>query len=261
MHARQLVLANNKEMSYLRIPGLLWGESFSESQCAINTEIVSISWRNHAFLSFSLYWRHNERDCVSNHRRPDCLLNHVFRRRSKKTSKLHVTGLCEGNSPVPSQRSSIAENVSIWWRHHVQYYRRRVSGLHSLYHHILNIPVLQWARIKPGVGVTNAISHVPFFYDFSPLSNISYLPNITSIFDRCSRTSVAVTSVKYKGDSANLTGVFAQSTIDSADKLTKRASVTRNQLILLCLKDGFPYENYFSLAIRWSPCLVQTDWP
>ena len=40
---------------------------------------------------------------------------------SKKTSKLRVTGLCEGNSSVtgefPAQRASNAENVSIWWRH------------------------------------------------------------------------------------------------------------------------------------------------
>ena len=44
------------------------------------------------------------------------------RRRSKKTSTLLVTGLCEGNSPVtgefPTQRASNAENVSLWWRHH-----------------------------------------------------------------------------------------------------------------------------------------------
>ena len=44
------------------------------------------------------------------------------RRRSKKTSKLRVTGLCEGNSPVtgefPTQRASNAENVFICWRHH-----------------------------------------------------------------------------------------------------------------------------------------------
>ena len=41
----------------------------------------------------------------------------------KNTSKLCVSGLCEGNSQVtgefPSQRASNAENVSIWWRHHV----------------------------------------------------------------------------------------------------------------------------------------------
>ena len=71
---------------------------------------------------YTLQWRHNERDGVSNHRRHDCLFNRLFRRRSKKTSKLRVTGLCEGNSPVtgefPAQRTSNAENVSIWWRHH-----------------------------------------------------------------------------------------------------------------------------------------------
>ena len=69
-----------------------------------------------------LHWRHNERDCVSNHQHHDRLLNRLFKRRSKKTSKLRVTGLCEGNSPVtgefPARRASNAENVSIWWRHH-----------------------------------------------------------------------------------------------------------------------------------------------
>ena len=42
--------------------------------------------------------------------------------KSKTTSKLSVTGLCEGNSLVtgefPAQRVSDTENVSIWWRHH-----------------------------------------------------------------------------------------------------------------------------------------------
>ena len=70
----------------------------------------------------SLQWRHNERDGVSNHQPHDCLLNRLFGRRSKKTSKLRVTGLCAGNSPgtgeFPAQRTSNAENVSIWWRHH-----------------------------------------------------------------------------------------------------------------------------------------------
>ena len=59
---------------------------------------------------------------VSNHRRLDGLLNRFFRRRSKKTSKLRVSGLCGGNSPVtgefPAQRANDAGNVSIWWRHH-----------------------------------------------------------------------------------------------------------------------------------------------
>ena len=48
---------------------------------------------------FPLQRRHNERDNVSNHQPHDCLLNRLFRRRSNKTSKLRVTGLCVGNSP------------------------------------------------------------------------------------------------------------------------------------------------------------------
>ena len=65
---------------------------------------------------------HNEHDGVSNHQPHDCLLNRLFRCRSKKTSKLRVIGLCEGNSPVtgkfPAQRDSNVENVTMWWRHH-----------------------------------------------------------------------------------------------------------------------------------------------
>ena len=45
-----------------------------------------------------LRWRHNWRDSVSNHQPHDCLLMRLFRRRSKKTSKLRVTGLCAVNS-------------------------------------------------------------------------------------------------------------------------------------------------------------------
>ena len=50
------------------------------------------------------------------------LLSRLFGCRSKKTSKLRVTGLCAGNSPgtgeFPAQMASYAENVSIWLRHH-----------------------------------------------------------------------------------------------------------------------------------------------
>ena len=53
----------------------------------------------------TLQWRDNKRDGVSNHRRIDCLSNRLFRRRSKKTSTLRVTGLCEENSPVTAVNS------------------------------------------------------------------------------------------------------------------------------------------------------------
>ena len=64
---------------------------------------------------YILQWRHNERDSVSNHWRLHCLLNWWFRRRSKKTTKLRFTGLCDGNSMVtvefPAQKARNAANV------------------------------------------------------------------------------------------------------------------------------------------------------
>ena len=73
-------------------------------------------------LQMALRWCHNDGDSVSNHQPHDCLLSCLFGRKSKKTSKLRVTGLCVGNSPgtgeFPAQMASNAENVSIWWRHH-----------------------------------------------------------------------------------------------------------------------------------------------
>ena len=80
----------------------------------------------------TLQRRHIECDGVSNYWRLDCLLNRLIRRRSKKTSKLRVTGLCvcvgggggggefTGDWWIPRKRASNAENVSIWWRHHAQ---------------------------------------------------------------------------------------------------------------------------------------------
>ena len=63
----------------------------------------------------TLQWRHNKRNGVSNHHPYGCLLNCLFRGRSKKISKLRVTGLCEGNWPVtgefPTQRASNAKKL------------------------------------------------------------------------------------------------------------------------------------------------------
>ena len=67
-----------------------------------------------------------------------------FRRRSKRTAKLRVTGLCEGNSPVtgefPAQRASNAENASIWWCHH--HFETTCSSRHCF--HSMAIDVVSW---------------------------------------------------------------------------------------------------------------------
>ena len=103
----------------------------------------------------SLRWRHNRSDSVSNHQPNHCLLNRSFRRRSKKTSKLRVTGLCVGNSPVtgefPAQMASNAENVSNWWRHHGESKQNHVLDTEGwvLYKH-------DWIQT---IALTNCIIH------------------------------------------------------------------------------------------------------
>ena len=64
-----------------------------------------------------LQWRHNGCACVSNHQSLDCLLNRFFRRRSKKTLKLHVTGLSEGihRRPVDSPHKGPVTRKKIFY--------------------------------------------------------------------------------------------------------------------------------------------------
>ena len=80
----------------------------------------------------SLQWRQKGRGGVSNHQRLGYLLNRLFRLMSKKTQKLHVTGLCEGNSPVtgefPAQRANNAENIYLMTSCFKPKYRGRRSG-------------------------------------------------------------------------------------------------------------------------------------
>ena len=89
------------------------------SQLLLKDKKYFLSW-----CALKLQRHHNGHDGAPNHQPYDCLLNCLFRWGAdiEKTSKLRVTGLCEGNSPVtgefPAQRTSNTENVSIWWHHH-----------------------------------------------------------------------------------------------------------------------------------------------
>ena len=108
----------------------------------------------------ALLWRHNGRDSVSNHQPHDCLLNRLFGRRSKKISKLRVTGLCAENSPgtgdFPAQMASYAENVSIWWRHHGSLWQwhltimingeNRAAIGHDM--NVINLQLCHWSQYR-----------------------------------------------------------------------------------------------------------------
>ena len=101
-----------KATSHISIKGLIQNKSNR-----FGMYLIFVMWQ-----PMTLHWRHNGHDGVSNHQLHHYLLNRLFGRRSKKTSKRRVTGLCAGNSPAtgefPAQMASNAENVSIWWRHH-----------------------------------------------------------------------------------------------------------------------------------------------
>ena len=115
---------------------------------------------------YSLQWRHNERDGVSNHRCLDGLHNRLFRRWSRKTSKLSVTGLCgefTGHRWIPScTKGHNTGNVSIWWRHHVNMSRPELNewnfaeDMHvherSLSRRVL-LGITQHSRADPGFEV------------------------------------------------------------------------------------------------------------
>ena len=83
------IYSNSTEYAYFKITR----ESIGHLACSMRS--------SKAHDLKKLHWRHNDHDGVSNHQPHGCLLNRLFRRRSKKTSKLRVTGLCVGNSPGP----------------------------------------------------------------------------------------------------------------------------------------------------------------
>ena len=100
-----------------------------------------------AFRVFiALQWRHNVRDGVSNHQPHDCLLDRLFRRRSRETSKIRVTSLCAGNWPVtgefPAQRASNAENVSIFT--YQKLWNKCWKKSENTYTRGISIPQLRW---------------------------------------------------------------------------------------------------------------------
>ena len=125
-----------------------------------DANVIHDNHRIHCNHHWPLQWRHNGIDGVSNHQPHHCLLSRLLGRRSKKTSKLCVTGLCARNSPgtgeFPAQMASNAEKVSIWWRHRDNFEKQGTlalgksfrSYIHPFSHHGINAP-------RPGAPLTD----------------------------------------------------------------------------------------------------------
>ena len=195
----------------------------------------------------SLQWRHNEQVGVSNRQRLDCLSNRLFRPRSKKTSKFRVTGLYEGNSPVsgkfPPQRASNAENVSIWWRHHVisrnsRYIAKRVllfqhtTECHRIaqFHKSQNAPVPYLTMLHSEQNAHISVLHGALYYMELVHSGICELGqskqwhqlNITPLLTHWSYGFLALT---HRCDPKDITGTLSDPKIWKMVKLMEGAFV------------------------------------
>ena len=137
--------------------------SIGQLDLATSTFCENLWFVNGCIVVFlcTLLWHHNGHDGVSNLQLHECLLNRLFRRRSKKTPKLRVTYLCAGNSPVTSefsaQMASNAENVSIWWRHHEMWHMWQLTWwlLTSQFH---QLGILIWGGLR-GWGFWANVNH------------------------------------------------------------------------------------------------------
>ena len=88
------------------------------SCCGVSQHICALSIN----AANTLQWRHHGHDGVSNHQPHDYLRNRYSgtdqRKHQSSASLAFVRGF-HRTGEFPAQRASNAENVSIWWRHHV----------------------------------------------------------------------------------------------------------------------------------------------
>ena len=88
---------------------------YTTSQCGVRFEVIAHYVKTNHYCDVIM---------CHNHRCPRCLLDCLFRCWSNKTSKLRVTGFCEGNSPVTGdfprakgqlRRKCFYTMTSSWW--------------------------------------------------------------------------------------------------------------------------------------------------
>ena len=103
--------------------------------------IISVIWFHYNDVTMSAM--------ASQSTNPTIVYSSVYRGTDrKKPSKAPRRGFCAGSSPVscevPAQRASNAENVSIWWRHHVYQQHLTLCRAHSLSTHVFLCATLSW---------------------------------------------------------------------------------------------------------------------
>ena len=109
---------------------------------------------------FTLQWRHNERDGVSNHLRLKLFAQSFVQVQIKKNIKAprHWSLWRESTGDIPSQRANNAEIVSMWWRHHEK--GPYVPGMPGTFprHRLQRKPLVS----DPGMHHGKCVTHVPW---------------------------------------------------------------------------------------------------
>ena len=122
----------------------------------------------------TLHWRHNERDCVTNHRCLDCLLNRLFRLTSKNISKLRFTGVFRGihrwpvllPSPVVlNSHENINKRQLMWF--HVSELKTCVT-IGSFTNHGRQVCWRIWTLKKVGIEINEAQTGKQFTWSPGP---------------------------------------------------------------------------------------------
>ena len=85
----------------------------NDTQYKLNQDLTIFIWAG-ALEVMALQWRHNERDVVSNHQLRHCLLNGLFRRRSKKTSNVGDRWISLTKGPVTRKMFSFDDDIMVW---------------------------------------------------------------------------------------------------------------------------------------------------
>ena len=100
---RQMAKWNGVRMKDGPLLALVMFKVVSNPTCfsvLIGSDLKNYGWQ-YMVHKDALMWRHNGRDGISDHQPHDCLLNCLFRRRSKRTSNLRVTGSVRGIHRCP----------------------------------------------------------------------------------------------------------------------------------------------------------------
>ena len=142
-------------------------------------QLCSVCAKTHVYkhwlwtFIYSLQWHHNGRDGVWNHQPYDCLRNRLFRRRSKKTSKPRVTGLCAGKSPVTGDGVIMCS-----WKYWVE------SSLSSVSKSPYSIPSLATWEVYINYQKRADVHWWPSFPDIQPWSEVLWLVWIITVLER-----------------------------------------------------------------------------